>query len=256
MMIAVDNFVEKVAQIEREKPSYRLGGSAKDGTCDCIGLVIGAIGRAGGQWNGIHGSNWTARNEVTRLRKVSCKQDMRQGELVFKAKKTGEGGWALPARYRNGTDQNDYYHVGVVVTTEPLVIVHCTTPTVMRDKKLGKWSYAAWLKCVAPIDSNKTDDGLVLDRVKADVTKVGIDGAKQTEVCTHDKAPTLRKGSRGDWVAQMQKLLIANGFALPRYGADGTFGNETLAAVRQFQLAVGLPADGICGAKTWDALTA
>ena len=50
----------------------------------------------------------------------------------------------------------------------------------------------------------------------------------------------LRKGDNdkkqgGHDVENMQKLLIANGEKLKKYGADGDFGTETLNAVRSFQ---------------------
>jgi hypothetical protein len=64
--------------------------------------------------------------------------------------------------------------------------------------------------------------------------------------------PTLRRGSQGDEVADLQTILNA------RYGADlevdGNFGKATEAAVKAFQRANGLTADGIVGAKTWKAL--
>lgn len=65
---------------------------------------------------------------------------------------------------------------------------------------------------------------------------------------------TLRKGSKGDNVKQVQNLLLELGYDLPRYGADGSFGNETDAAVRAFQRDEGLDVDGVIGAKTWAAL--
>ena len=49
----------------------------------------------------------------------------------------------------------------------------------------------------------------------------------------------------------MQQALTAAGFSLPKYGIDGSFGKETLAALKAFQQANGLKADGICGPKTW-----
>ena len=52
----------------------------------------------------------------------------------------------------------------------------------------------------------------------------------------------------------MQSLLLRAGETLPRYGADGDFGSETLAAVRSFQRRHGLVVDGICGPKTWAKL--
>lgn len=66
--------------------------------------------------------------------------------------------------------------------------------------------------------------------------------------------PTLRKGDKGDDVTYLQSLLVALGYSLPQYGIDGSFGNETLAAVKGFQLEEGLTVDGIVGPKTWAAL--
>ena len=68
--------------------------------------------------------------------------------------------------------------------------------------------------------------------------------------------PTLRRGSKGEPVAELQRALLARGFELPKYGADGSFGAETEAAVKRFQQASGLTADGVCGPMTWAALDA
>ena len=65
--------------------------------------------------------------------------------------------------------------------------------------------------------------------------------------------PTLRKGDRGDEVKQWQAFLNANDY---RCGAvDGIFGNNTEKAVKQYQAAHGLVADGIIGPKTWASLS-
>jgi len=68
------------------------------------------------------------------------------------------------------------------------------------------------------------------------------------------KLPTLRKGSKGSYVTLLQTTLINKGYKLPKYGADGSFGNETLAAVKQFQKDHKLVVDGIVGKNTWAAL--
>jgi peptidoglycan hydrolase-like protein with peptidoglycan-binding domain len=61
---------------------------------------------------------------------------------------------------------------------------------------------------------------------------------------------TLRKGMSGPGVLALQKDLIALGFKLPKYGADGIFGDETEAAVKQFQKTYQLKVDGIVGPET------
>lgn len=65
---------------------------------------------------------------------------------------------------------------------------------------------------------------------------------------------TIKRGNKGTAVKEMQQLLIAAGYSMPKYGADGTFGAESEAALRDFQTDNGLSADGICGPKTWAAL--
>ena len=66
--------------------------------------------------------------------------------------------------------------------------------------------------------------------------------------------PTLRKGSAGEYVTLLQTKLIQQGYDLEPYGADGKFGNKTLAAVKLFQANHNLEQDGVVGRKTWDAL--
>lgn len=64
--------------------------------------------------------------------------------------------------------------------------------------------------------------------------------------------PTLRLGSRGDPVRELQQRLAALGFSPG--AADGIFGSRTEAAVKSFQGARRITADGIVGAQTWSHL--
>ena len=66
--------------------------------------------------------------------------------------------------------------------------------------------------------------------------------------------PTLRKGSKGSYVTLLQTLLLNKGYKLPKYGADGDFGNETMEVVKQFQKDNGLAVDGVVGKNTWAKL--
>lgn len=70
-----------------------------------------------------------------------------------------------------------------------------------------------------------------------------------------DRLP-LAKGDEGDDVKELQQNLIALGYDLGSYGADGEFGSKTDAAVRAFQQAEGLDVDGKFGAKSLAAMEA
>jgi len=61
----------------------------------------------------------------------------------------------------------------------------------------------------------------------------------------------LVKGDTGADVRELQARLISAGYSVDR---DGWFGDNTEAAVREFQRRVGLVADGIAGPKTLSSL--
>jgi len=63
---------------------------------------------------------------------------------------------------------------------------------------------------------------------------------------------TLRQGSKGNAVVELQQLLQAKGFYTGKI--DGDFGAGTANAVLKFQKANGLTADGIVGNASWSKL--
>lgn len=65
---------------------------------------------------------------------------------------------------------------------------------------------------------------------------------------------TLTRGASGAEVFELQVALERAGFGLSRYGADGTFGQETARALMRFQVAAGLPATGVLDAPSLAAL--
>ena len=69
---------------------------------------------------------------------------------------------------------------------------------------------------------------------------------------TTNSRPTLKNGSRGNSVKELQNMLNkANSSGLT---VDGIFGSGTERAVRDFQSKNGLTVDGIVGSGTWNAL--
>jgi len=62
---------------------------------------------------------------------------------------------------------------------------------------------------------------------------------------------TLRLGSTGTLVQQLQQTLVNKGYSL---AVDGVFGAMTQNAVKSFQSSAGITSDGIVGPVTWSKL--
>jgi peptidoglycan hydrolase-like protein with peptidoglycan-binding domain len=63
--------------------------------------------------------------------------------------------------------------------------------------------------------------------------------------------PVAQNGSQGHPIRTLQLLLRARGHNL---AVDGKFGSVTEAAVKAFQTAKGITADGVVAPQTWSAL--
>lgn len=149
-------FIAMVQKIKSLNPAYKQPGTGDDGTCDCIGLIIGALKRMGLKWTGIHGSNYAARYQTEDLKLIQNVHDLEAGDLVYKACEQGstKHKWDLPKRYHRGGayyngDLHDYYHVGVVTRVDPLNIVplnitHMTSPRMKVDTKLDHNKNSVW----------------------------------------------------------------------------------------------------------------
>lgn len=88
---------------------------------------------------------------------------------------------------------------------------------------------------------NGGDIGLADRQARYSKAMAALGGKIEAPVTTA-VAETLRRGSKGDAVKQMQSKLGLT--------ADGDFGPGTEAALKKWQAANGLTADGVAGAKT------
>lgn len=83
-------------------------------------------------------------------------------------------------------------------------------------------------------------------------SKQKVDGVAGPATLTG--CPVVRKGAKGNITKLIQKRLLSLGYKLPKWGADGGFGDETVDAVKSFQTDKGLSVDGIVGQGTWRKL--
>jgi uncharacterized protein YraI len=160
--VTVDLFVSMVEQIASESPTYQLGHDGSDGKCDCIGLVRGALKRAGANPTNLRGTNQAARKAIRNLHRIKKVADLKLGQVVLKVRDADDPDYPLPDKYRKGGsayngDLTNYTHIGTVTRVSPLRITHMTSPTAQRDSRLGKWIYAGDLPWVSNVqEANMT----------------------------------------------------------------------------------------------------
>lgn len=146
----------------------------------------------------------------------------------------------------------------------------CRTITASR-KRAGVYASTSWFK--TNLDVNKLYDYILwvaqygpeckaIHRVDMwqYTSKGSVPGIKGNVDCsilysfTNTQPPTLRNGSKGLAVNELQTILnrkIDAGLKV-----DGVFGKNTEQAVKNFQSSNGLTVDGVVGKQTWAALKA
>ncbi len=122
-------------------------------------------------------------------------------------------------------------------------------------------------KTVNAVKAFQKNNGLTADGVAGEKTQKLLYGgnakpasATASPTATPTPKPTatpasdvLREGSRGTAVKELQQKLIQLGYLTGK--ADGVYGPKTVAAVKAFQRAHKLTADGVAGARTLNTLS-
>ena len=192
---------------------------------DCSGLFSWAFKQLGGYM--YHGSDTmyrkycTDKGELKKGKRTDCAA-LKPGTAVFV--------W-------NGSK---YSHVGLFVGDGTVIEAMGTINGVTTSKvTAGKWTHWGELFGV----NYAVTPGVILS---------GAEGA--VEGSPSVSWPTLRKGSKGDAVTELQTMLLNLGYDLGPCGVDGDFGKATEAAVKSFQSDHRLEVDGVVGQKTYAEL--
>lgn len=227
---------------------------------------IGAAGRSFGmEWGG----NWTSFKDRPHFQMTAGKS-----VSTLLAEYRNNGGNLQPIW--NGVNSQ---YPNVDGTTAPTAPTAPTIPTTNNLKLGSRGEYVRKLqKDLTSLGYKLNADGifgkqteaavkrfqraknLVADGIVGPRTAVAIIAAKQASSTPVLPVPTatLRKGSRGEPVKQLQNALVKLGFMsrAQMNTGPGTFGTRTDAALRNFQRSSNLVADGIYGPKSRAALRA
>lgn len=219
------NLVKKYNSDPKKYDDYKQGaqlGSKWIGhiVTDCSGLTSKLGEDFGLKYH--HGSN------------SSWKYDCAYKGEKKKGMKMPAGAWMY-----TGT-ANSHGHIGTVDPSGEWVIEAQGTKNGVTRTKVSdsKWTYWGLGK------------GMEFDFIPGETGTSSTVTPKKPEPVT-PTYPTLRRGAKGDLVAQLQTLLSKDGSTLE---IDGIFGGGTQSAVRAFQKRHDLVVDGIVGPKTWAEL--
>ena len=217
----------KQKELEKTTDSDRAQGRAYGSkwighkVADCSGLFSWAFKQLGGYM--YHGSD-------TMFRKYCSSK----GELK-KGKRT-DGATLKPGTAVFVWNGKKYSHVGLYVGGDTVIEAMGTINGVTTSKvTAGKWTHWGELT------------GVLYENAESAVSE-------NSDPVLPAGKPTLRKGSKGDAVRELQTMLLKLGYDLGPCGIDGDFGKATEAAVRSFQSDHRLAVDGVVGKNTWAEL--
>lgn len=88
----------------------------------------------------------------------------------------------------------------------------------------------------------------------AGIATLSVTGTWNTSTETAASNAIVQSGTSGPMATFAQTMLLAYGYSLPMYGADGDFGSESIAATVNYQSDHNLVADGIIGLNTWKSM--
>jgi hypothetical protein len=128
------------------------------------------------------------------------------------------------------------------VTTTPAVIPTITPKIILGcDNRTTGFSITTGMSCIG--NTATTTTPIITAPTSTTTPVVGqVLGAQSFHFTL-----TLKKGSKGNEVIELQKFLNANGYNCGT--ADGSFGAKVKTAVIKFQIANKLIGDGVVGAK-------
>ena len=145
----------------------------------------------------------------------------------------------------NGGNSLEFGSSGIAVRDVQMALSSRGYPVGAIDGKFGKKTEAA-VKSFQALNGLKVD-GKVGAKTLAALNSSGAIAYHKVVTYT-----TLRRGASGDAVMKLQQALAAKGFWADEF--TGYYGQTTVIAVQNFQIANGLKVDGIAGQQTLSAL--
>ncbi len=128
---------------------YASPGSNNEKGIDCSGAFVRAYRKYGQSI--YHGSNRIVRVYCKGVFRISSAGQLQVGMAIFKSRTNTanmKAEYKPGGKYYNPALPEDFYHIGLVTSVNPLKIINATTPVARVDTKLSAWSHAGKLNAV------------------------------------------------------------------------------------------------------------
>lgn len=159
-------------------------------------------------------TEWAAKGEIGSLPDV-------EGVLLYHANKSG-------------TMTHTGVYIGGGYAVEARAASYGVVKTKVKDRTWTHWAALPGVLGDVQVEVPKVEQ----TRTEGDIVMIELS--------------VLKNKSKGEEVKTLQRLLNTMGHTCG--SVDGVIGSKTVASIKAFQKSEGLTADGIVGAKTWDAL--
>ena len=171
---------------------------------------------------------------------------VKAGTGLYVIRRTIAKSMLIEVCFVDSDDANKYLSVGHKAVAKAIVDAldnHVVSDPVVSNPIIGTEPVVDVDEWVRELQQECNNQGYSKQKVD------GVGGPATLAGC-----PTVRKGAKGNITKLIQKRLLSLGYKLPKWGADGGFGDETVDAVKAFQADKGLSVDGVVGQNTWRKL--
>ena len=194
---------------------------------DCICLIKGVLWGWKGDLNQVNGGAVYKSNGVPDITEYGMLQQCSDVSENFAKIEIGEYLWIKG-------------HCGIYIG-EGLAI-ECTS----------KWENGVQITAVHNIAEKQGYNGRTWKKHgKLPYIEYIVETEEETKKMVTINLSRLQRGSKGNEVKTLQRLLKSLGYDIGWYGVDGDFGSSTEAAVKKFQQDKKIACDGIVGCNTW-----
>lgn len=170
---------------------------------------------------------------------------VKPGTGLYVIRRTKAKSMLIEVCFVDSDDANKYLSIGHEAVANAIVEAlnnHVVSNPIVENKptETPQLEYDDWIKRLQQECNNQGFSNQRVDGLRGPATLAGC--------------PIVRRGAKGNITRLIQERLLSFGYELPKWGADSTFGGETVDAVKRFQADNGLSVDGVVGQNTWRKL--